>query len=79
MIPDETIKEDIVNRNDYLEWNRSIIDLEELKGNIDQDVIEPNLIARMRSFGYDRDNAIYVASSGIGIKDPLGSMGNDGL
>lgn len=78
MIPDETIKEDIVNRNDYLEWNRSIIDLEELKGNIDQDVIEPNLIARMRSFGYTTETMQFMLLPLVSeLRDPLGSMGND--
>ena len=78
MIPDETIKEDIVNRNDYLEWNRSIIDLEELKGNLDQDVIEPNLIARMRSFGYTTETMQFMLLPLVSeLRDPLGSMGND--
>ena len=78
MIPDETIKEDIANRNDYLEWNRSIIDLEELKGNVDQDIIEPNLIARMRSFGYTTETMQFMLLPLVSeLRDPLGSMGND--
>ena len=78
MIPDETIKEDIANRNDYLEWNRSIIDLEELKGNVDQDIIEPYLIARMRSFGYTTETMQFMLLPLVSeLRDPLGSMGND--
>ena len=78
MIPDETIKEDIVNKNDYLEWNRSIIDLQELKGNVDQDVIEPNLIARMRAFGYTTETMQFMLLPLVSeLRDPLGSMGND--
>ena len=78
MIPDEAIKEDIVNRHNYLDWNKSIIDLKELEGPVDKDIIEENLIARMRAFGFTTETMQFMLLPLVSeLRDPLGSMGND--
>ena len=78
MIPDEAIKEDIVNRHNYLDWNKSIIDLKELEGPVEKDIIEENLIARMRAFGFTTETMQFMLLPLVSeLRDPLGSMGND--
>ena len=78
MIPDEAIKEDIVNRHNYLDWNKSIIDLKELEGPVEKDMIEENLIARMRAFGFTTETMQFMLLPLVSeLRDPLGSMGND--
>ena len=78
MIPDEAIKEDIVNRHNYLDWNKSIIDLKELEGPNEKDIIEENLIARMRAFGFTTETMQFMLLPLVSeLRDPLGSMGND--
>ena len=78
MIPDEAIKEDIVNRHNYLDWNKSIIDLKELEGPVEKEIIEENLIARMRAFGFTTETMQFMLLPLVSeLRDPLGSMGND--
>ena len=78
MIPDDAIKEDIVNRHNYLDWNRSIIDLKELEGLVETDIIEENLIARMRAFGFTTETMQFMLLPLVSeLRDPLDSMGND--
>ena len=36
MVPDETIKKDIANQHDYIDWNQSIVELENLNGQSDE-------------------------------------------
>ena len=78
MIPDETIKTDIANQHDYAEWNKSIVDLEDLKSSSHKDEINENLISRMRAFGYTTETMQFMLLPLVSeLRDPLGSMGND--
>ena len=78
MIPDETIKTDIANQHDYAEWNKSIVDLEDLKSSSHKDEISENLISRMRAFGYTTETMQFMLLPLVSeLRDPLGSMGND--
>ena len=78
MIPDETIKTDIANQHDYAEWNKSIVNLEDLKRNNHKDEINENLISRMRAFGYTTETMQFMLLPLVSeLRDPLGSMGND--
>ena len=78
MIPDETIKTDIANQHDYAEWNKSIVDLEDLKSISHKDEINENLISRMRAFGYTTETMQFMLLPLVSeLRDPLGSMGND--
>ena len=78
MIPDETIKTDIANQHDYAEWNKSIVDLEDLKSSSHKDEINENLISRMRAFGYTSETMQFMLLPLVSeLRDPLGSMGND--
>jgi len=60
MIPDETIKTDIANQHDYAEWNKSIVNLEDLKSSSHKDEINENLISRMRAFGYTTETMQFM-------------------
>ena len=78
MIPDETIKTDIANQHDYAEWNKSIVNLEDLKSSSHKDEINENLISRMRAFGYTTETMQFMLLPLVSeLRDPLGSMGND--
>ena len=78
MIPDETIKTDIANQHDYAEWNKSIVNLEDLKSSNHKDEINENLISRMRAFGYTTETMQFMLLPLVSeLRDPLGSMGND--
>jgi glutamate synthase (NADPH/NADH) large chain len=78
MIPDEMIKTDIANQHDYAEWNKSIVDLEDLKSSSHKDEINENLISRMRAFGYTTETMQFMLLPLVSeLRDPLGSMGND--
>ena len=78
MIPDETIKEDGVNRHDYLNWNKSIVELKDIEGPAGKDIIEKNLISRMRAFGFTTETMQFMLLPLVSeLRDPLGSMGND--
>ena len=78
MIPDETIKTDIANQHDYAEWNKSIVNLEDLKSRNHKDEINENLISRMRAFGYTTETMQFMLLPLVSeLRDPLGSMGND--
>ena len=78
MIPDETIKKDIANQHDYIDWNQSIVELENLNGQSVEDSVENNLIERMRAFGYTTETMQFMLLPLVSeLRDPLGSMGND--
>ena len=78
MIPDEEIKKDISHSHPYSEWNKFIVDLEDIKTEDEQEVIEADLIPRMRSFGFTTETMQFMLLPLVNeLRDPLGSMGND--
>ena len=78
MIPDEEIKKEISHSHPYSEWNKSIVDLEDIKTEDDQEIIEADLIPRMRSFGFTTETMQFMLLPLVNeLRDPLGSMGND--
>ena len=78
MIPDEEIKRDISTSHPYDVWNKSIVDIDNIQTSKEGDIIEPNLISRMRSFGYTTETMQFMLLPLVTeLRDPLGSMGND--
>ncbi|MDB3880641.1 glutamate synthase large subunit [Gammaproteobacteria bacterium] len=78
MISDEDIKNDIANGNPYKDWNKSIVDIEDIQIPEEKDSVEANLISRMRSFGYTTETMQFMLLPLVTeLRDPLGSMGND--
>ena len=78
MIPDETIKKEIANQHDYIDWNQSIVELENLNSQSKEDSVGNNLIERMRAFGYTTETMQFMLLPLVSeLRDPLGSMGND--
>ena len=78
MIPDEEIKRDISTSYPYDVWNKSIVDIDNIQTPKEGDIIEPNLISRMRSFGYTTETMQFMLLPLVTeLRDPLGSMGND--
>jgi glutamate synthase (NADPH/NADH) large chain len=72
MISDEDIKNDIANGNPYKDWNKSIVDIEDIQIPEAKDSVEANLISRMRSFGYTTETMQFMLLPLVTeLRDPL--------